>query len=63
MSWKEIAEFKIIGRITAAATVLSGMGMVIFYLTSTTGTIQAEVLAGGAAITASAGTFLFMSEK
>lgn len=60
-SLKDIAENKIISKVTASIILLSGIFMITYHMT--TATVNAEVLAVGALIVGSAGTFLFMSEK
>jgi len=59
--WKTLADNKIFSRFTASSTILSGMGMMWYYMTSAS--VNAEVLAVAGMMIGSAGTFLFMSEK
>lgn len=58
---KSISENKIIGRLTASATILSAM--YIIYQNISTDSVNVEIMVLAGVILRSASTFLFMSEK
>lgn len=59
---KDIAEYKIISRLTASIILLGGTGTLVFHYLGAS-TINNDVLVVIAAVISACGTFLFMSEK